>query len=37
MADTGANSPIGRGSQAQSSTLPYDTNALLCKYTLIIN
>ena len=31
MADAGANSPIGRGTQSQSSTLPYDTNALLCK------
>ena len=32
MAETGANSPVGRGAQPQSSTVPYDTNALLCEY-----
>ena len=31
MAETGANSPVGRGAQPPSSTLPYDTNALLCE------
>ena len=35
MADAGANTPLGRGTESKSSTVPYDTNALLCKYDFL--